>query len=68
LLPSPKTTDKIIRYQGMLRREVGQALRQLQSLQKERKRSEEMQAVREVFSAFGPRNGRGPEDLLGRNN
>ena len=47
----------------MLRREVGQALRQLQSLQKERKRSEELQAVREVFTAFGPRNGHAP-DLL----
>ena len=64
LLPSGSTLDNIIRYQGMLRRELAQALRHLESLQRERKKSAEMALVRDVFSAFGPLNGPGAKDLL----
>jgi len=68
LLPTGSTLDNVIRYQGMLRRELAQALRHLESLQRERKKSAEMAMVRDVFRGFGPlsgRSARGQDDLLG---
>jgi hypothetical protein len=62
MIPGGSRLNDIMRYQSMLRREVAQAMRHLERLQRARKQSGEMAAVREVFRGFGPRNGGG---LLG---